>query len=112
MSSAQIWLARPARPGERYASAGDVDSTGELLHPYRGMTVDEVRAVLAGRNGSIEEFRVGERSERPTQVPGNWFVESAVPWAPGRVLVWARPDRVKLTPEQTAQAKGKMAGCP
>ncbi|MEU1734177.1 hypothetical protein [Streptosporangium sp. NPDC020145] len=112
--SAQIWLARPARPGERYESAGDVDATGELLHcvPFRGMTVDEVRGVLAERDGSIEEFRVGKRSERAQQVPGNWFVKDAVPTAPGRVLVWAQPDRVKFTPELTTYVEKKMAGCP
>ncbi|MFI6300072.1 hypothetical protein ACIBEJ_51365 [Nonomuraea sp. NPDC050790] len=112
--SAAIWFARPARPGERYESAGDVDATGELLHcvPYRGMTVDEVRAVLAERDGSIEEFRVGKRSDRAQQVPGGWFVKDAVPTAPGQVLVWAQPDRVKFTPELTAYVKKKMAGCP
>ncbi|MFI7444886.1 hypothetical protein [Nonomuraea indica] len=112
--SAQIWFARPARPGERYESAGDADATGELLHcaPFRGMTVDEVRAVLAERDGSIEEFRVGKRSDRTQQVPGNWFVSDAVPTAPGQVLVWAQPDRVKFTPELTAHVKKKMTGCP
>ncbi|MDR8413731.1 hypothetical protein MTP10_33985 [Nonomuraea sp. 3-1Str] len=112
--SAAIWFARPARPGERYESAGDVDATGELLHcvPYRGMTVDEVRAVLAERDGSIEEFRVGKRSDRAQQVPGNWFVKDAVPTAPGQVLVWAQPERVKFTPELIADVKKKMAGCP
>ncbi|WP_433222929.1 hypothetical protein [Microtetraspora malaysiensis] len=112
--SAQIWFARPARPGERYASAGDADATGELLHcvPFRGMTVDEVRAVLAKRDGSIEDFRVGERSDRAQQVPGNWFVKDAVPMAPGQVVVWAQPDRVQLTPEQTTYVKKRTAGCP
>uniref|UniRef100_UPI003F49B1E3 hypothetical protein n=1 Tax=Nonomuraea bangladeshensis TaxID=404385 RepID=UPI003F49B1E3 len=112
--SAQISFARPARPGERYVSAGDAEATGELLHcvPFRGMTVDEVRAVLAERDGSIEEFRVGKRSDRAQQVPGNWFVTDAVPSAPGQVLVWAQPGPVKLTPEMTMHVKKKMAGCP
>ncbi|MFI6503093.1 hypothetical protein [Nonomuraea typhae] len=112
--SAAIWFARPARPGERYESAGQADATGELLHcvPYRGMTVDQVRAVLAERNGSIEEFRVGKASEPARQVPGDWYVEDAAPTAPGQVLVWAQPDRVTLTPEQTADVKKMMAGCP
>ncbi|MBN6057160.1 hypothetical protein JYK22_34875, partial [Nonomuraea sp. RK-328] len=112
--NANIYFARPARPGERYESAGDVDATGELLHcvPFRGMTVDETRAVLAERSGSIEEFRVGKKSERARQVPGNWFVEDAVPSAPGQVLVWAQPDRVKLSPEAARREKTKMAGCP
>lgn len=113
-NSAQIDFARPARPGERYRTAGDVDATGELLHcvPFRGMTVDEVRAALAERDGSIEEFRVGKRSDRAQQVPGSWFVEDAVPTSPGQVLVWAQPDRVKFTPEQTSYVNKRMAGCP
>ncbi|MER7132431.1 hypothetical protein [Streptosporangium saharense] len=112
--SEQIWFARPARPGEQYESAGDVDATGELLHcvPFRGMTVDEVRAVLAGRDGSIAEFRVGERSDPAQHVPGDWFVQDAVPTAPGQVIVWAQPDRVKLGPELTAYVEKKLAGCP
>jgi hypothetical protein len=112
--STQIIFARPARPGERYHAAGDVDATGELLHcvPFRGMTVDKARAVLAKRDGSIEEFRVGKRSDRAQQVPGNWFVKDAVPTAPGQVLVWAQPDRVKFAPEGTASVKKRMAGCP
>ncbi|GAA2325089.1 hypothetical protein GCM10010149_93090 [Nonomuraea roseoviolacea subsp. roseoviolacea] len=112
--SATISFARAARPGERYQSAGDADATGELLHcvPFRGMTVDEVRAALAERGGSIEEFRVGKKSERASQVPGNWFVEDAVPTAPGQVLVWAQPDQVRLSPEAAELVNKKMAGCP
>ncbi|SPL90061.1 unnamed protein product [[Actinomadura] parvosata subsp. kistnae] len=108
---ASIWLARPARQGERYVWAGDVDAPGELLHcvPYRGMTVDRLRAVLAGRDGSIESFRVmnGHRSNPVPQVPGTWLVEHAAPTAPGQVVVWAQPDRT--VPDANAKA---MAGCP
>ncbi|WP_327048595.1 hypothetical protein OG320_12340 [Microbispora sp. NBC_01189] len=112
--SARIWLARPARPGERYVSAGTADAAGELLHcvPFRGMTVDDVRAALARRDGSIEDFRVGERSERARRVPGSWFVEDAVPSAPGQVIVWARRGRVTLSPELTARVEKMEAGCP
>lgn len=108
-----IFLARPARPGERYSFAGDVNDEGELLHcvAFTNMTVDQVRAVLAERDGSIAEFRVGidvGRSDPAKEVPGTWFVEDAVPSAPGEVLVWAAPDRTTriLYPES------KMDGCP
>ncbi|MGR6924368.1 hypothetical protein ACU635_59780 [[Actinomadura] parvosata] len=113
---ASIWLARPSRNGERYVWAGDVDAPDELLHcvPYRGMTVDRLRAVLAGRNASIESFRVesGNRSNPVPQVPGNWLVKGAASAAPGQVIVWAQPDRIELTPEQRANVKERMAGCP
>ncbi|WP_066362728.1 hypothetical protein [Herbidospora mongoliensis] len=107
--SVKLHFARPARPGEQYFSAGDVGNEGELLHcvPFQGMTVDEARAVLAERDGSIAEFRVGTdrgRSDPAEQVPGNWFVEDAVPWAPGQVLVWAGPSQVTVDTQ-------KRAGC-
>ncbi|PZG43444.1 hypothetical protein C1I98_18340 [Spongiactinospora gelatinilytica] len=110
----QLGFARPARAGERYEFSGRVDAAGELLHcvPFRGMTVDEVRGALAKRGGSIEEFRVGEKSEVAREVPGGWYVESAVPWAPGQVLAWAQPDPPQFTPEEKARMKKGMAGCP
>ncbi|RBQ15558.1 hypothetical protein DP939_34865 [Spongiactinospora rosea] len=112
--SMRLGFARPAQAGERYEFAGRVDAAGELLHcvPFRGMTVDEVRGALAERGGSIEEFRVGERSDRAREVPGGWYVESAVPSLPGQVLAWAQPDPPRFTPEEKANMKKSMAGCP
>ncbi|MDF5753293.1 hypothetical protein [Spongiactinospora sp. TRM90649] len=112
--SARIFFARPAKPGEQYESAGDVDATGELLHcvPFRGMTVDKVRAALAERDGTIEEFRVSDRSKPAKQVPGDWFVMDAVPTAPGKVIVWAQPERMKSSPALSAHIRKQMTGCP
>ncbi|GAB3432473.1 hypothetical protein [Flindersiella endophytica] len=92
---AKIWLGRAAQPGEDYVVAGEVDGRGEALEglAWPNKTVAQVREMLARRDAVVAEFRVdrGGRSERERSVPGNWYVNGALPWKPGEVLLFVSP---------------------
>jgi hypothetical protein len=93
--AATIVFGRAARPGERYESAGQAGSPGEVMHGlrYEGKTVAAVLAMLSRRGATVYSWRVQRASDCYTEVrgtvPGSWLVYDAVPWAPGQVVLWA-----------------------
>jgi len=105
---------RRARPGERYASAAtSAEEPGELLHcaEVEGRKVRDVLAVLDRRHVDVIWRDPGNRTVPVADVLDRW-VESAVPWAPGQVLILTGehpPDRSRLTPAYLASLR---RGCP
>lgn len=95
--TATIVFGRAARHGEQYESSAQATARGEAMHgmTYRGRHVSEVLAALAKRKVTVPEYRVmvGNESQvrRPGQVPGNWYVHDAVPWADGQVMLFVGP---------------------
>ncbi|MEU9024073.1 hypothetical protein [Actinomadura sp. NPDC048394] len=96
--TATIVFGRAARHGEQYESTAQADARGEAMHGmvYRKRHVSEVLAALKKRNITVPEYRVmvGNESQvrYPGQVPGNWYVHDAVPWADGQVMLFVGPE--------------------
>jgi hypothetical protein len=101
--STAIGFGRPARPGERYETAGVATAPGEAMHGlrYRGRTVTTVLAMLARRGVTVPTYRWttgrGRTSDshvlRPDQVPGGWHVYGASPWALHQVMLFVGRER-------------------
>lgn len=95
--TATIVFGRAARHGEQYESSAQATARGEAMHgmAYRGRHLSEVLAALAKRKVTVPEYRVmvGNESQAryPGQVPGNWYVHDAVPWADGQVMLFVGP---------------------
>ncbi len=91
---ASLYFGRAARPGEPYETSASATAPGEAMHglEYDGKTVAQVLAMLRRRHVTVQSYRVSTSpcytAERRS-VPGTWHVYSAVPWAPGQVLLWA-----------------------
>ncbi|WP_433473998.1 hypothetical protein ACQPZP_35170 [Spirillospora sp. CA-142024] len=108
--SAAIVFGRAARRGEKYTSTAQAEAPGEAMHGmvYRKQRLSKVLAALKKRNVTVPEYRVevGDQTQAryPGQVPGDWYVHDAVPWADGQVLLFVGP---KPTAEQ-----GQPAGTP
>jgi hypothetical protein len=91
---ASLYFGRAARPGEQYETSAPATAPGEAMHglSYDGKTVAQVLAMLRRRHVTVPSYRVStspcDTAARHT-VPGTWYVYSAVPWAPGQVLLWA-----------------------
>jgi hypothetical protein len=95
--SAAITFGRAARPGEQYESAGVPTAPGEAMHglSYVGQTVASVLAELRARHVSVPQYRYTAAGEGPPDhAPGGWYVQGAIPWAPGQVLLIVSPTRV------------------
>lgn len=84
---ASIDFGRPARPGEQYTSTTSPFVAGEALYGMRyviGQPVPTVLAEIAGRHlTAVLNNHVISGS--PGQFPGTWYVQDAVPYAPGQV---------------------------
>lgn len=97
--TADLAFARAAEPGEQYESAGSVTAPGEAMHGlhYKDLTVNAVLSLLNARHIAVPQYRRMDnghsRSLRPRRVPGDWLVQSAVPWAPHQVLLFVTPTR-------------------
>ncbi|GAA1592149.1 hypothetical protein GCM10009678_88000 [Actinomadura kijaniata] len=104
--SAAVVFGRAARRGEKYTSTAKADAPGEALHGmvYRKQRLSRVLAALKERNLTAPEYRVmvGNESQvrYPGQVPGDWYVHDASPWAHGQVLLF-------VGPRPTEQATGE-----
>jgi hypothetical protein len=104
--TAAVVFAREARPGEQYSSTGPVTAPGEVMHgmTYRKHRLGEVLAALRKRHVTVPEYRVMEgnisKVRKPGQVPLDWYVHGAVPWAKNQVLLFVGP---KPTEEMTNQ---------
>jgi hypothetical protein len=91
---ADLVFGRAARPGEPYETTAAVTAAGEAMHglTYDGKTVAQVLAMLRRRQVTVPSYRVSDspcHTAVRRRVPGSWYVYSAVPWAPGQVLLWA-----------------------
>jgi hypothetical protein len=86
---ADFVFGRAARPGEQYESTTSASAPGEVMHglDYVGKRVSTVLAMLARRHVTVPTYRDDGRALRPGQVPGNWYVYDAIPWAPNQVLL-------------------------
>jgi hypothetical protein len=107
--SGQVAFGRAARPGETYVSSAPATAPGEVLHGliYRNHTVADVLSMLARRHVTVPQWRchpgVPTKAKaipnpclggRPAgQVPRNWYVIEASPWAANQVLLIVSPVR-------------------
>lgn len=100
--SASFTFGRAARPGEQYESAGSATAPGEAMYglPFRGRTVATVLAWLRARHVTVPQYRWNKQLSgntgyaaalHPNQVPKTWYVQAAIPWAPGQVLLFVSP---------------------
>ncbi len=62
---------------------------------YRGRTVATVLALLRARHVTVPQYRYVHANFghelRSDQVPSDWYVHNAIPWAPGQVLLFVGP---------------------
>jgi len=94
---AEMWIGRPARPGEQYQMAGSAFNRGEPLYGLSGQLigrrVSEVLPVLAAHHVTVAQCRDqgdgmwGNGVCDPSAIPGDWYVVDVSPWAPGQVMV-------------------------
>lgn len=96
---AQLTFGRTARPGEQYDAEASATAPGEVMHglAYEGKTVGVVLAMLKKRDVTVPQYRWQHRNDsralRPDQVPHDWIVEWALPWALHQVLLFVQPGR-------------------
>ncbi|KAB2368152.1 hypothetical protein [Actinomadura montaniterrae] len=113
--TATIVFGRAARHGEQYESTAAATARGEAMHGmvYRKRHVSEVLAALKKRNVTVPEYRVmvGNESQvrYPGQVPGNWYVHDAVPWADGQVMLFVGPEPTEEPADGPAAAPSPTA---
>ena len=96
--TANLVFGRAARPGERYETTAPATVRGEVLYGLRvaGRRVRAVLAMLAARHVTVGEYnfsKLGKGGVAGRQVPLNWFVYEADPWAPGQVLLFVGKTR-------------------
>jgi hypothetical protein len=94
---ADMWIGRPARPGEHYQTAGSAFNQGEPLSGLSdqliGRRVSEALPVLAAHHVTVAQCRDqgpgmwGNGVCAPAAMPGAWYVVDVSPWAPGQVMV-------------------------
>ncbi|MFB9832629.1 hypothetical protein [Actinoallomurus acaciae] len=115
--SATIAFGRAARPGEQYNSTNSAFAPGEALHcvDIRGRTVEEALATLKKHNVTAPIFRYDEGNQSHDvgrdKIPGNWYVNTADPWAPGQVMLFVQPTRPKTGGPPAAYYQRLMADC-
>jgi hypothetical protein len=92
---ASLVFGRAALPGEQYESTTSASAPGEVMHglSYVGKPVSVVLAMLEQRHVTVPTYRYDGQVLSPGQVPGTWYVYSAVPWAPHQVLLFVGPAR-------------------
>lgn len=86
----QLAFVRPARPGERYETTGNVTAPGEAMHGlhYLDQRVGTVLAMLARRHVTVGAYNVPSGGPVPARsVPADWYVIGADPFAPGQVAL-------------------------
>jgi hypothetical protein len=94
---ANMWIGRPARPGEQYQATGSAFNKGEPLYGLSdqliGRRVSEALPVLARHGVTVAQCRDqgdgmwGKGVCDPAAIPGGWYVVDVSPWAPGQVMV-------------------------
>jgi hypothetical protein len=109
-------IGRRARPGERYASSAvSAQLPGEALHcaDIEGRRVRDILSVLEQRHLAVR-WHVLQPTGRfvDLQQVIDWYVNTAVPYAPGEVRIIAsqtQPDRSRINPAYLARMR---EGCP
>jgi hypothetical protein len=94
---ADIWIGRPARPGEQYEYAGSAFNRGEPLYGLQSQIFEhplsQVVPMLARHGVTVAQCRDNDALEPgnglcdPATMPGNWYVSDVLPWAPNQVLL-------------------------
>jgi hypothetical protein len=92
-----MWIGRPARPGEQYQVAGSAFNRGEPLYGLTdqifGHPLSEVLPVLAQHDVTVAQCREEGPGQQgngvcdPATMPGTWYVRDVTPWAPNQVLL-------------------------
>jgi hypothetical protein len=108
--SAVLTFGRAARPGEKYESTTSAFAPGEAMHgmSIQGKTVAQVVAALHRRHITVPLFNRMHNNiaANVSHVPGNWYVYSADPWAPGQVLLFVGPTRTEPAPGEPVRKGG------
>jgi hypothetical protein len=92
--SGGVAFGRAARPGEQYMTSGSAFAPGEAMHgmTIKGKTVAQVVAELKVRGVTVAYFNYDSGAPHYNvnvrQVPGNWYVSGAEPWAPNQMLLF------------------------
>ena len=92
-----MWIGRPARPGEQYQQAGSAFNRGEPLYGLTdqifGHPLSEVLPLLAQHDVTVAQCREEGPGQQgngicdPATMPGTWYVRDVTPWAPNQVLL-------------------------
>jgi hypothetical protein len=92
-----MWIGRPARPGEQYQEAGSAFNRGEPLYGLAdqifGHPLSEVLPLLARHNVTVAQCRQEGPGQQgsgicdPAAMSGIWYVRDVTPWAPNQVLL-------------------------
>jgi hypothetical protein len=111
--SGLVYIGRPARRGERYASTpiGGAFAAGEPLHcsGLQGASVAKVLPALAARKLSVVSWRLmaSGSSTAGTGAPSSDLVEEVMPVAPGKVELWVSASaRAGFAPLHEASMRG------
>lgn len=104
-----FYLARPARPGEKYQASGDAGRKGEMLEGYDadGRTVGKV-AAEARRRGLRVVFRIiepnpdgngfGMNRDQSAKIGDHWYVWAAEPEQVGTVRLLVTEKHLRKNP--------------
>ncbi len=105
-----VVFGRQAEPGESYDSSTDAFAPGEALEglELEGLTVGEVKDVIAERDQVLAEYRYmpagSSSTESPDadEVPDDWYVYDVSLSGPGEVLAFVGPtaDEPAPTPSE------------
>ena len=113
---ADLVFGRAARPGEQYESSASAFAPGETMHGLNihGKTVAQVEAMLSRRHVTAVRFNVEGKGIARSQshAPGQWYVYSAVPWAPRQVLLFVGPSRTRPPAGAPVPVNGSPAPSP
>jgi hypothetical protein len=92
-----MWIGRPARPGEQYQVAGSAFNRGEPLYGLTdqifGHPLSKVLPLLARHHVTVAQCREEGPGQQgngicdPATMPGTWYVRDVTPWAPNQVLL-------------------------
>jgi hypothetical protein len=86
---------RAARPGEVYVSANSAFAPGEALYGMKDIIGQPVAAVLAeiGKRHLTAILNDHSTFGAPGKFPGTWYVNDALPYAPGQVMLFVSRDQ-------------------
>lgn len=92
-----MWIGRPARPGEQYQVAGSAFNRGEPLYGLTdqifGHPLSKVLPLLAQHHVTVAQCREEGPGQQgngicdPAAMPATWYVRDVTPWAPNQVLL-------------------------
>jgi hypothetical protein len=91
----EVDFGRAARPGEVYVSANSAFAAGEALYGMKDIVGQPVAVVLAeiGQRHVTAILNDHSTFGSPGKFPGTWYVNDAVPYAPGQVMLFVSRDQ-------------------